>query len=505
LSSRRWVAATSLLLLGLLQGSSYLSVIGNDFTRYWAVSDAIQSLAGYPASRHQAVYIAAGMHPYSIELPFFPVLLLSSFLVFGHDTVGAHIPGLLANTLLPLLLYGFYSKAGLGRPLAYALSSLVILFPFFRLYTLNAPVPDAVFEAILVGTGYLYLHLTEHGGRQREESLGRGCGRAAWPLFGLLGSLTALTRPDGLLFVGAMFAGLLPSLRRRRFLLAVATFLATVVPFSTLMLSTFGMPWPRNMGNSSAIDNVARNLEWLERYSLRWYAEPLGLTPSVLVPLVVLLALAAATGTAWMAMKRWQTAVLPTAAALQIAFVFTVDPRASGADQWFDFFRHVSYGIPFAVLPLCFLVRGLMEAARWHLLSDRWRNNSIKPACALALLLLLLSGYQLRLLAFPSASQGPVGRQFLTSDVWVTMHDIIQNRYELPRLSFVERNGVLMIDPESRYIARHLQTVALHFDPVSTLSTGRGTGYQLSSLLVLLFGAVFVLVDGGRVRTERRL
>lgn len=501
---RRWALPVSLLLLGLLEASSYLWVVGNDFTRYWAVADATNSAAGYPASRHQPVYIAAGMHPYSIELPFFPLLLLISFSIFGHDTFGALVPGLLANTALPLLLYGFYRRAGLGRSIAFAASCSVVAIPFFRLYTLNAPVPDAVFEALLVGTGYLFLQVVgDLALRFRSPSVQGNAPWILWPLFGLLSGLTALTRPDGVVFVALMFAALVPCLFRRCFHLALGTFLATVGPFSLLMMSTFGLVWPRNQGTSASIDHMASNLDWLGRYCLRWYAEPLGLSPSGFTLLVGLIAVVSAGGILCMAVKGRWAVVLPLAGVLQIGFVFSVDPRASGADQWFDFFRHVSYSIPFLVLPVLLLFQGVLgRIQRWFLTPGHGQTRHLRLVHALALCLLLLSAYELRLLAFPSASYQGLGRQFLTSDVWVSLPDILHHRYSLPRLSFVRRDGVLEIDPDSKPMARHARDVVRYFAPVSSLVTGRGPGYQLSSMLAILFGAIFAFAGASGTRPD---
>lgn len=480
----------SLLLLGFLQGSSYLWMIGNDFTRYWAVADAISSMSGYPASRHMPVYIAAGMSPLSIELPFYPILLLISFTLFGHDTVGAQLPSLLANSLLPLLLYAFYRKADLGRPLAFAASCAVVSIPFFRLYTLNAPVPDAVFVAMLVATGYLFLCIIKGRGSESPRNRTRPAW-TMWALFGVMAGLTAQTRPDGMLFGVLMLAALTPALLDRRFWAALGAFLASVTPFSVLMITTFGMIWPRNQGSSASLGNIAKNLDWLGRYSLRWFAEPLDLSQPAFVLIVAVLAAASAAGSLWLAVKRQRMAVLPLAGALQVGFVFTVDPRASGADQWFDFFRHVSYSLPFLLLPIFRLAKDLLEG-----IHRRW-SNPANPGWGrqlvhlLAFALLLLAAYEIRLVAFPSASYHGLGRQFLTSDVWVSLPDIVQHRYALPELTFVKRDGILMYDVESRYMVRHTRSVISHFNPVASLSTGRGPGYQLSALFMMLFGAIF--------------
>ncbi len=484
--SRRWALPASLLLLGLLQGSSYLWVIGNDFTRYWSVSDSINSLSGYATSVNLNLYLQGGMYRYSIELPVFPLLLLLSFGLLGHDTLGAHAPALLANALLPLVAYGFYRKAGLGRLLAYGGAGVVVLFPFFRLYTLNAPVPDAVFVALLLATGYVALRLI--GGFDKQEIPHANANRdlLLWTAFGLLAGLTALTRPEGLLFLAFIAIALLPKLLHRGLYLAGAVSLALMAPFSLMLMRTFGIPWPRNAGSSFGLENVGLNLEWMGRLSLRWYAGPFGLSTSNFVLVVWVLAIAILVGTILLARRRWQLALFPLAAGLHTFLVFTVDPLVSGVDQWFDFFRHISYGIPFAVLPLLFLAREM---------SRRVAALRIPPAYPAALLLLLFSAYELHLLAQPSLTYGGGARQLLTSDVWVSMPDIIAHRYPLPRLPFAPVEGLTMIDPGFGYMATHLERVKAFFDPFSILHTGKGSQYEVSSLLVLLFGSAFAFAE----------
>lgn len=503
--SRRWALPMSLLLLGLLQGASQLWIIGNDFNRYWAVADAIASWSGYPASIHLPSYIEGGMYRYSIEFPVFPLLLLTSFTVFGHDTVGGHMPALVANTLLPLIVYGLYRKAGVGRALAFSGSCVVVIFPFFRLYTLNAPVPDAVFTTLLVATGYAALRITggldlqtpnkPQGDAARSETyrmpllLGRLSVDATeklrpWVALGLLAGLTTLTRAEGLLFMAMIAVAFLPYLRHRGPYVAAAIFLAMAIPFSLLMMSTFGIPWPRNAGTSFDLHHMVENLDWLERISLRWYAGAFGLSESSFVFLTQLLVATILAGTAYLAVQRWQLTVYPLAGVIHTIVIFTIDPVVAGADQWFDFFRHISYGIPFMMLPILCTITSL---------SHKFRSVRLQPARVVALCLLLFSAYQLYLLARPSQTFGGNAGQLLTSDIWVSIADIFAHPYPLPTLPFEKVEGISMIAPGFSYMDEHLELVKAFYEPYSALNTGHSGQYQLSSALVLAFGAVFAL------------
>lgn len=411
------------------------------------------------------------------------------------------MPAFLANAALPLLLYAFYRKAGFGRPVAFTASCVVVLFPFFRLYTLNAPVPDAIFVTLLVAAGYLFLHLvpTLSNGRKRnwvQLAGGEKQSPLPWAAFGLFVALSALTRPEGLVFGGLMFVVLIPNLLRRRLYVAAFAFLALTVPFALVMFTTFGIPWPRNAGTSFGLENIAANLDWMDRMSLGFYAHPFGLSRAGLVAVVGLLAVAGAAGTLWLAKKRWQMAILPASFAVHLFTVFTVDPRVSGVDQWFDFFRHFSYGIPFGALALLFLGQRALEYLDHHLPEAlRHRPPILSSANLVALAALALTLYELNLLARPSLTWGAGGAQLLTSDKWVSFPDLIAHRYPLPKLPFARVEGLMMIDPTFDYIPRHLDSVKHFFEPFTVIKTGKGSQYEVSSLLVLLFGSALAFAE----------
>ncbi|HZK67819.1 MAG TPA: hypothetical protein VFD42_09810, partial [Chloroflexota bacterium] len=487
-ASGRWAIPLCLLLVGLIQDASYLWVIGNDFTRYWGITDGIATGSGYVLSENQGVYREAGMYRYSIEFPMFPLLLLSFFRVVGHDTLGAHMPALVANTLLPLVLYAFYCRAGLARPIAFLAACAVATFPFLRLYTLNAPVPDSIFMACLVAAGWALLRLIggldtvvgqgliPHRNLTAAEGMpSRGLEAAAtipyahqpaldWALFGLLAGLTMLTRAEGTLFVAFLFAALLPHILNWRLYLAGAITGAMAGAFAIVVYLNAGVIWPRNAGSSFGLENVAGNLDWIERRSLRDFANALGMERGDFVAMVWVFALLVLAGTLWLASKRWQLALFPIATSVHTFLIYAVDPRVSGADQWFDYFRHLSYGLPFAVLPV-FLA---MQAGAAHLARHpRPRHEAVWriPVLLVVASLSILVAYQLYLLAQPSLTHGGGATQLLTSDTWVNGPDMVKNRYALPVLEFSRQEGVMMIDPANSYVPRHLDSVKAHFEP----------------------------------------
>ena len=509
-----WALPLCLGLLGLCQGASYLWVIGNDFTRYWNVADAIASWTGYPAMTTLPLYVQIGEPLHTVDLPGYPLALLAAFALLGHDTLAAHVPNLLANAALPVLTYRFFRGAAIGRPIAFAGSAALVTQPFFRLYTLNAPVPDAFFMALLVGTAIAYQRVADS--RQQSAISGQSSvishqssatrlitsltqdsapRTQDWLIFGVLAGATALTRPEGLFFLAFMGLGLLPALRQRGPWLAGLAGIAMLAPVVAVMRSTFGYFWPNNAGTAVGPQHIAANLFWLQEKTLWWYANAFQISMPQFLAMLALLALCILAGTVWMLRERWKLALLPIGAVVNVGLVFIVDPNVSGVHLWFDFFRHISYALPFLALALAFLLDRLFRWAGARLPSSGTGVQS-RTDFALrvaGLLLLCVSFYQLSLLAQPSQTFGG-SRQLLTSDVWVSFQDIVEHRYQLPRIPLA-RDGAGVLVPERnfdrQYLINHLDSVRKFFEPYSTLSVNKGGQYMISSALLLLFGAVF--------------
>jgi hypothetical protein len=124
---------------------------------------------------------------------------------------------------------------------------------------------------------------------------------------------------------------------------------------------------------------------------------------------------------------------------------------------------------------------------------------------ALAVLLLGISIWQMDLLTRPSQTYGSGGSQLLNSDIWVTIQDLTQHRYELPLLPHARDNqGVLVIEPrfDTEYLTKHLDLVRQFFEPYSAIQTNRGSQHEISSMLLVFFGAVFALMRPSKFRGE---
>jgi hypothetical protein len=330
-----------------------------------------------------------------------------------------------------------------------------------------------------------------------------------WLLFGFLAGATALTRPEGLFFLAFMGLGLLPNLRQRGPWLAGLAGFAMLAPVVGVMRSTFGFFWPNNAGTAVGPQHIATNLFWLQEKTLWWYANAFQISMPLFLAMLALLGCCLLAGTVWMARERWKLSLLPVAALVNFGFVFAVDQYVSGVHLWFDFFRHISYALPFLALAMVFL---LDRIATWAGALSSHRNLSSSPRIGaatgvVALLLLCVSFYQVSLLSQPSQTFGG-SRQLLTSDVWVSFQDIVEHRYPLPRIPLArDRDGVLVPERnfDRQYLINHLDSVRRFFEPYSVLSVNKGGQYMTSSALLLLFGAAFAFVEvKGRLRTECR-
>jgi hypothetical protein len=261
--------------------------------------------------------------------------------------------------------------------------------------------------------------------------------------------------------------------------------------------SSFGYPWPNNAGAIFGLRHFDQNIYWLENKTLRWYADAFQLSLPQLLGLLTLLAAWITAGMILLVRRQWRLAFLPLGGLVNFAIVFFVDPTVSGVHLWFDLFRHVSYCLPFVLLPMLLPVEALLRWARVRIHDGSWLRPLIPRAAVM--LLLGISMFQINLLAHPSQTYGSGSPQLLTSDIWVSFQDIVEHRYPLPEIRYArDANGRVVIDPEfdNSYMSRHLDSVIRFFTPYSAINVDRGSQYEVSSTLVLLFGSLFALLGG---------
>ena len=114
------IATLALLLVGVFQAASYSEVTIDDLSQFWATADALAGGGNYPVWGNRA------------SLPGLPLLLLGSFAFFGRTFPAALAPMLLANVLLPWLIYRAALAVRADRSAAFAIAVVATLLPLSR-------------------------------------------------------------------------------------------------------------------------------------------------------------------------------------------------------------------------------------------------------------------------------------------------------------------------------------------------------------------------------------
>lgn len=468
------LAVALLIALGVLQALAYLPNVGMDFLRYWSIADSfVAGTPSYPAMPSGDSYVAGGMTAYLIDLPFFPLLLAGAFAVFGHTTSASYVPIVLSNILLPPLMFLLFHELLKDQVLSLTFSSFVVLFSPFRFYTLNWPVPDATFVVLLIASAWSLARLMR----------GKG-GLAHWIALATTGTLAALTRPEGIAYAVVFFA-LALSVRASAAhrLVASAVFFGPLLVFSTVMMLSFGMPWPRNWVGSLGIENIQANLPALISDPFLTSAIRMS-TPQLVVWWSFLLA-AALIGQ-WPGLHQpRRLAILFLPAWINIAAVYMVDPRVSGAGLWFDFFRHVSYAFPFLVLSASLALAAPLQLIQHPplRLGARW---------LLALAVLAAVFWNLHQLSKPSWNFGPDAVNVVSQER-LNFSDLAANPFELPQLTYRTSDGVTYPVFPTDFISKYPDPITLFYRPFDVVNAMSGTAYQTGSQL-LFIAALLVIV-----------
>ncbi|MHB1162776.1 MAG: glycosyltransferase family 39 protein, partial [Chloroflexota bacterium] len=270
--------AVALLILGfvgLLQGTSFITVLGDDYSRYWTIADALAGGWGYPVSEVAPVYQAGGMSRYLVDLPALPLAMMLSFSIIGHNVLAAMMPPLIAGSLFCLVAYLALRELTGHVGLSYVVAAGLAMFPLFTFYVLRAAEPDGMFVTLLVALAFLALRADKRPGS-----------RWTWGGLGLVAGAVALTRPEGIMYSGVTLATLALAHRTSHgYRLAAILWGCIVALFSITMLLSFGVPWPSSFVGTVQPEHVIRNLEGLETWGIPRYADAQGIPP----PLRVLL------------------------------------------------------------------------------------------------------------------------------------------------------------------------------------------------------------------------
>ncbi len=406
-----------LVALGALQATAYLPPPGMDFSRYWIVADGLG--AGIPYAANTTVdnaNAAAGMTPFIIDLPLYPAMMAIAFALFGHNVAAGYFPIIVANIVLPALIYLLFRELVPHRALAVTLTGLLALFPLLRFYTLNFPVPDSIFLAMLMLCSWMLVKIVKGGGSI-----------PLWMMFGASAAAAALVRTEGVAYVCiyVIVAISTPATWRQR-ASGLATFLLPMGTFSLITLAAFGTPWPRTFVNTLSIDNIQGNLPVL--VADEFFMSAIRLSSLQLVVGWGVLLILALLGSLPNVHRPRRLSMLFVPAWINLFVVYMANPRVSGARLWFDFFRHVSY-----VLPLFVLGAGVALAFA----VARVQEKTYRLLALVVLNALLFAGvmWEVQALSKPAWNFGPDAVNVLSQDR-VNLIDYVIHPFELPKIEY---------------------------------------------------------------------
>jgi hypothetical protein len=466
----------SLAAFGFSLGTTFISAIGDDYARYWMIAEALRGGWPYPASPVSIVYQAGGMAPYLVDVPGLPAAMLLSFAILGHNTFAAMFPVVASSSLFPLLMYLALRELTRNAALSYVTSVGFSLFPLVLFYVLRAAEPDGMFLSLLAGLAFLAL-----------RSDANPDGRWIWPSLGLVAALTALTRPEGILFATLIFATMALRHRTRRgYWLAATLYLVPLALFSLVMLRTFGVPWPTTFAGTVHPENVAGNLAGFAATALPGFAESLGVSEALLLLAGAAFTLVYAAGS-WLLWRRQPQAMfLALIPAFSILVFLLVSPVLTRPHLPYDFFRRASYGLPYMTLVVTYAI-GLLLA---HL-------SRIKAGQVVSVLLLLSSiavaSYETKLGLFPEAEY-EWGTQILLPGNALMAADLYNDPYRLPDMPF-EWDGSVWTTAESFNYIAFRDDLNAHYAPYDLHGSDRRIDNVLASFGFFVLGLCYAVVS----------
>jgi hypothetical protein len=266
------------------------------------------------------------------------------------------------------------------------------------------------------------------------------------------------------------------------------------------LLATFGVLWPQNWSGTVGTQSALGNWQVLSAGTLEMFASSIRLSVPELLAYTGLLLVLALVGS-WPGLYRpGLVAVLMAPAWLNLVLVLMADPWVSGAHLWLDFFRHVSYPLPFLLLGAWIAVRGALRA---------FRNDTLEQAVLVVFNGLLVAGvlWNVYFLANPTPTFGNDAGRLLAEDR-VNFADVVQHRLDLPVLEFRSSEGrsVPVIDEE--FQRWYPAVVQAHYGPLDPLKRTTGVAYQTGTLYLYVLGlallAAATLAPGRRAASGSR-
>lgn len=488
------VLPIGILALGLLLSTASLSMINVNFWRYWATADGWTTIGHYPFTlSDMRQVVEGGVAPYFISFPLLPSMLVASYKLAGHNTLGSYLPIIVGNTLLPLGVYLAVKEITKSRLLALTFSVLTASFPLLRNYTMDVGEADGLLMATVVFASYFTLRAG------RPEA-----GRRAQVAAGLAGAVAAFAREEGILYVMPMYlATLVVRWRDRRFWLSVLALGLFLGCFVAICIREFGMIWPGNHSATLALANFGKTLAVAEESGIfSMYARALGISNRVLIAIIMAILVALVLSGIQMLRRDFQLAYMPVVALGNVIMVFFVGPVPAEAAKFHDFFRHMSYGFPLLAITIAY---GLSEVLRC--MPSRLKQPVRLAAYAgLAALVLV----ELSVLGGPVSPTNTVRSPLLTSDVHVTAAEVLVNPFPLPVMKF-RKEGTRYIPDDPEYMAIYPDDVYQHYAPTDVRRFDNPADYYGSAealflaLLALLATPSLVSMLLGRRGSDQKL
>jgi hypothetical protein len=466
----------ALLAFGVSLGTSFISAIGDDYARYWMIAEALAGGWPYPASPVSVPYQIGGMSPYLVDLPGLPAAMLLSFAVFGHDAFGAMIPVIASASLFPLLMYLALRELTRNVALSYVAAAGLSLFPLLLFYVLRSAEPDGMFLSLLAALAFLAL-----------RSDADPDSRWTWLALGLVAGLTALTRPEGIMYATLALAAMALRHRTHRgYWLAAALYVAPLALFSLVMLRTFGQPWPSTFAGTVHLEHIAGNLAGFTATALPGYAEALGVPEAFVLFGGAVFALLYAAGSLLLWRRRPQAVFLALLPVLSILVFLLVNPVLTRPHLPYDFFRRASYGLPYMTIVATYAVALLLAQL------PRFKAGQVMSILVLLSSIVVVS-YETKLGLFPEAEYA-WGTQILLHGNTLLAADLHAHPYQLPNMPF-EWDGSVWTTAESFDYIAFRDDMNAHYAPHDLHGSDRRIGNVLASFGFFVLGLGYAVVS----------
>ncbi|NDB73834.1 MAG: hypothetical protein EB033_15045, partial [Proteobacteria bacterium] len=295
---------------------------------------------------------------YLVELPVYPLLVQGAFSLLGHTYAALRTPAIVIGTFLPIATWGAARGVGAGRVWAIAIALTMATIPHARTYVFGAAQPDGTFATFL--TAFVAFGARAWPALRGDHPLSARLAIAT----GIAGAASLLTRPEGMVYVGAIVLGTLTIARPQRWpvatwravALGVAVVVAPAGAFSAIMLRDLGIAWPGGWANIASVSHVWPNLDTIMRNNLPWYAETIGLPREAGNPVAAIVLVVIVAGMGILSRRAPGLIGVPLATVLGTGVIF-LTPTMLAADNFspITFYRHAAVAYPCVVVALATL------------------------------------------------------------------------------------------------------------------------------------------------------